>query len=75
MPALTKGQVIVSGVAVNTPVLCQVRARLTEHGGETIDAPAEWLDYFGLSQTSAREQDAALLASPAKQERYKGYSI
>jgi DNA helicase HerA-like ATPase len=75
LPALTKGQVIVSGVAVNTPVLCQVRARLTEHGGETIDAPAEWLDYFGLSQSNAREQDAAILASPAKAERYNGYSI
>lgn len=75
LPALTKGQVIVCGVAVNTPVLCQVRARLTEHGGETIDAPAEWLEYFGLSQASAREQDAAILAAPTKAERYKGYSI
>lgn len=75
LPALTKGQVIVSGVAVNTPVLCQVRQRQTEHGGETIDAPAEWLDYFGLSRSQAREQDAALLAPPAKAERYKGYSI
>lgn len=75
LPALTKGQVIVSGVAVNTPVLCQVRARLTEHGGETIDAPAEWQEYFGLSQTAAREQDAAILAPPARTERFNGYSI
>ncbi|MCI0485963.1 MAG: hypothetical protein L0229_05125, partial [Blastocatellia bacterium] len=33
---------IVSGVAINTPVMCQVRKRLTRHGGETIDAPDEW---------------------------------
>ncbi|MCI0486891.1 MAG: ATP-binding protein, partial [Blastocatellia bacterium] len=42
LPALTKGQLIVSGVAINTPVMCQVRKRLTRHGGETIDAPDEW---------------------------------
>jgi hypothetical protein len=46
LPALTKGQVIVSGVAINTPVLCQVRKRITRHGGETIDAPAQWQSYF-----------------------------
>lgn len=75
LPALTRGQVIVSGVAVNTPVLCQVRARHTDHGGETIDAPAEWLDYFGLARASAREQDAAILAAPPATKRYDGYSI
>lgn len=75
LPALTRGQVIVSGVAVNTPVLCQVRPRHTEHGGETIDAPAEWLDYFGLSQSEARTQDAAILAAPPATKRYDGYSI
>ncbi|MGD1863999.1 MAG: ATP-binding protein, partial [Phormidesmis sp.] len=35
LPALTKGQVIISGACVNTPVMCQVRQRLTKHGGET----------------------------------------
>ena len=29
LPALTKGQVIISGACVNTPVMCQVRQRLT----------------------------------------------
>jgi DNA helicase HerA-like ATPase len=75
LPALTRGQVVVSGVAVNTPLLCQVRARHTAHGGETIDAPAEWLDYFGLSRSSARTQDAAILAAPPAAKRYDGYSI
>jgi DNA helicase HerA-like ATPase len=61
LPALTKGQVIVSGVAVNTPVLCAVRARITTHGGETIDAPSEWEKYFSPKQESARERESALL--------------
>jgi uncharacterized protein len=31
LPALTKGQVIIAGMCVNTPVLCKVRSRLTPH--------------------------------------------
>ncbi|MCA1612820.1 MAG: ATP-binding protein [Acidobacteria bacterium] len=42
LPALTKGQAVISGVGVNTPVMCRVRERLTRHGGETFDAPGEW---------------------------------
>jgi DNA helicase HerA-like ATPase len=45
LPALTKGQVIVAGQAVNTPVLVRVRSRLTPHGAETLDAPQQWLEY------------------------------
>jgi len=75
LPALTKGQVVVAGVAVNTPVLCQVRPRLTTHGGETIDAPREWLDYFEPQAANAREQDGAVLRTPRPTERFKGYHI
>ncbi len=64
LPALTKGQVIVSGVAINTPVLCQVRRRLTRHGGETIDAPAEWQSYFDTPRTEERERRQSLLVKP-----------
>jgi len=46
LPALTKGQAIIAGEAVNTPVLCRVRARHTRHGAETHDAPAEWRSYI-----------------------------
>lgn len=42
LPALSKGQVIVSGVCVNTPVLCKVRQRYTQHGGETLDILGLW---------------------------------
>lgn len=75
LPALTKGQVIVAGVATNTPVLCQVRSRHTTHGGETIDAPREWLDYFGVEKAAAREQDQAVLRPQPKVERFKGRHI
>jgi DNA helicase HerA-like ATPase len=61
LPALTKGQVIVSGVAVNTPVLCAVRQRITKHGGETIDAPGEWQSYFNDKSVSERERKNAVL--------------
>lgn len=64
LPALTKGQVIVSGVAVNTPVLCAVRQRITKHGGETIDAPSEWQKYFSPAQKNARDRDEAVLVKP-----------
>ena len=45
LPALAKGEAIISGVAINTPTLVKVRARLTEHGGISRDAPEEWLAY------------------------------
>ncbi len=45
LPALSKGQVIVSGRAVRTPLLCQVRPRLSPHGGESPNAPEEWITF------------------------------
>ncbi|MGA9140883.1 MAG: ATP-binding protein [Methanocella sp.] len=42
LPALAKGEAIISGVAVNTPVLTRIRERLTPHGGTSRDAPGEW---------------------------------
>ena len=64
LPALTKGQVIVSGVAVNTPVLAAVRQRITKHGGETIDAPGEWRKYFSASSREKRDRDSAPMVKP-----------
>ncbi|MCD1295210.1 ATPase [Methanocella sp. CWC-04] len=42
LPALSKGEAIVSGVAINTPVLVRIRQRITDHGGISRDAPEEW---------------------------------
>lgn len=74
LPALTKGQLIVSGVAVNTPVMCRVRERLTRHGGETIDAPREWAAFF--ARRGRREQeDAVLIKQGARREELDGIDI
>jgi len=72
LPALTKGQVIVSGVAVNTPVLCAVRQRITTHGGETIDAPTEWQKYFSRKSVEERDRENAILV---KQNSKSGLKI
>lgn len=72
LPALTKGQVIVSGVAVNTPVLCSVRKRITTHGGETIDAPSEWQSWFSDSSREDQKRKEAILV---KQPRKPGLKI
>jgi len=46
LPALTKGQVVIAGSALNTPVISQTRARHTRHGGTSVDAVAEWDSFF-----------------------------
>ena len=64
LPALSKGQAIVAGAAVNTPVLCRVRRRITEHGAEDVDAPARWMEWYASDQANRRERDRALPAEP-----------
>jgi hypothetical protein len=64
LPALSKGQVIVAGNAVNTPLLCRVRQRITPHGAEDPDAPARWQAYFSPTAVARRERDAALPVDP-----------
>ncbi|MEO1593100.1 MAG: ATP-binding protein [Cyanobacteria bacterium J06632_22] len=75
LPALTKGQVIISGACVNTPVLCQVRQRLTQHGGETMNAPEAWQGYFQQHRRKAQAINRAPVASAAKAETFQGVSI
>ena len=55
LPALTKGQAVISGVGINTPVMCRIRSRLTEHGGETFDAPSEWMKWHESGEQRKRE--------------------
>src|SRR5215204_446202 len=79
LPALTKGQAVISGVGVNTPVMCRVRERITKHGGETFDAPTEWARWHAPEEREHREQDDAVLAAPPaktkKPERVRGFQI
>jgi uncharacterized protein len=60
LPALSKGQVIVAGVSVNTPVVVQVRKRFTKHGAEDPNAPKEWRKYFDAENERHRQRDDAL---------------
>ena len=75
LPALTKGQVILSGACVNTPVLCKVRQRLTKHGGETLDAPEMWQKHFQSHRRVEREIQQAPIASRARAKAVRGVSI
>lgn len=59
LPALSKGQVIVAGASVNTPILTQVRRRLTTHGAEDPDAPQQWQSYWSETETDRRARDEA----------------
>jgi uncharacterized protein len=75
LPALTKGQLIVAGACVNTPVLCKVRQRLTAHGGNTLDAPVMWQQYFQTHRVREREIQSAPVAARQKPQSVKGVSI
>jgi DNA helicase HerA-like ATPase len=70
LPALSKGQAIIAGAAVNTPVICRVRQRITPHGGESKDAPAEWRAYHSADAAADRQRDGAILY-----RNQKGFSI
>jgi uncharacterized protein len=77
LPALTKGQAVISGVGVNTPVMCRVRERITRHGGETFDAPNEWADWHSEAARRQRAQDSAVLApKPLKKpDKFRGIPL
>jgi DNA helicase HerA-like ATPase len=75
LPALTKGQVIIAGMCVNTPVLCKVRQRLTTHGGETLNAPALWQKYFQPHHTREREIQTAPTVGRSRPATFRGVSI
>lgn len=76
LPALTKGQAIISGVGVNTPVMCRIRSRITKHGGETFDAPDEWAKWHSGDKKENREQDEAIYVKPEKpSEKIGGFRI
>ena len=56
LPALSKGQVIVAGASVNTPMLVQVGRRITTHGAEDPDAPEQWHQYFSEANELKRQR-------------------
>jgi DNA helicase HerA-like ATPase len=71
LASLSKGQVIITGASVNTPLMVRVRQRITEHGGQSIDAPDEWYRWFESGRL-ADQQDAALFAEKEVQREEDG---
>ena len=69
LPALTKGQAVISGVGINTPVMCRIRQRLTQHGGETFDAPSEWMRWHSTDSQDKREQENAPYLKPTSEKK------
>jgi hypothetical protein len=49
--------------------MCRIRARITEHGGETFDAPTEWMKYHSPESTDKREQDTAPYLKPSSDKK------
>jgi len=69
LPGLSKGQAIVAGMAVNTPVLVRVRQRHTRHEAQDPDAPASWRRYFGVDDASRRRREEAPPERPLAETR------
>jgi hypothetical protein len=44
--------------------MCRIRPRITRHGGETFDAPAEWARWHTGEEQEKRKQDEAVLIKP-----------
>ncbi len=57
LPSLSRGQAILAGASVNTPVLVKVRPRITAHGGQDINAPQEWRSYEPRRRRTAIPRD------------------
>jgi hypothetical protein len=72
LPSLSKGQVIVSGASLNTPVLLRVRQRITRHGGQDVDAPAEWFRWFEEDRAALDQRDNAIIVERQLQREEDG---
>jgi DNA helicase HerA-like ATPase len=59
LPGLTPGQAVVSGDAMNTPVLIRVRERHTTHGAESLTATEDWREAYAARERDATASEAA----------------
>jgi len=59
LPGLTPGQAVVSGDAMNTPALIQVRRRHTEHGAGSRPVIEEWREAYEERQREPTGSEAA----------------
>ena len=58
LPGLTPGQAVVSGDAMNTPALIQVRRRRTEHGAESPDVIEAWREAYDQRQREPTQSES-----------------
>lgn len=59
LPGLTPGQAVLSGDAMNTPVLVRIRERRTEDAGESISAVEGWTDAYDSRQREPTRSETA----------------
>lgn len=59
LPGLTPGQAVVSGDAMNTPVMIRVRQRHTTHGAESLTATGDWREAYAARDREASTSEAA----------------
>ena len=59
LPGLTKGQAVISGDAVNTPVLTKIRNRHTKHIAENLEADKQWREAYDDAQSEPTESTPA----------------
>jgi hypothetical protein len=59
LPGLTPGQAVVSGDAMNTPALIQVRRRRTPHGAGSRDVIEEWREAHDQQQREPTHSESA----------------
>ncbi|RRJ28723.1 ATP-binding protein [Halocatena pleomorpha] len=59
LPGLTPGQAVVSGDAMNTPALIQVRGRRTQHGAGSLPVIEKWRDAYEQQQREPTHSEAA----------------
>jgi len=63
LPGLTPGQAVVAGDSVNTPFLCRIRDRRTEHGAESLETTELWRGTW-----ENRDGQSSGLAEPGEEE-------
>jgi len=52
---LTSGQAVVAGDSVNTPFLCRIRNRITDHGAESLKTSKRWRNSWKQNSTGAKK--------------------
>jgi hypothetical protein len=49
--------------------MCRIRPRLTKHGGETFDAPGEWVKWHSPDEQIKRDHDNAPYLKPGSDKK------